>query len=184
MIKHKLIDKGSVAHALVSSVHEPNILIPVKVTIKDIKFDEYNPLYLVKIIKFYDNINFLKKYFIGNSFANSFGKKPRPFWIPKEVDTVQKLENYLNKENDRFYVVVDSIHTVRYKNELEEVFNKIQDFLIQRNISEFKEMSTRNFYTGKFNYNTNVEFFASLRNMLIGKITDIKGNWDEFIRRL
>ena len=66
MIKHKLIDKGSVAHALISSVHEPNILMPVKVTIKDIKFDEYNPLYLVKIVKFYDNINFLKKYFIGN----------------------------------------------------------------------------------------------------------------------
>ena len=40
MIKHKLIDKGSVAHALLSSVHEPNVLIPVKVTIKDIKFDD------------------------------------------------------------------------------------------------------------------------------------------------
>lgn len=184
MIKHKLIDKGSVAHALLSSVHEPNVLIPVKVTIKDIKFDEYNPMYLVKIVKFYDNINVLKKYFIGNSFANNFQKKPRPFWIPKDINTVQKLENYLEKEGDRFYVVVDSIHTVRYKNELEDTFNKIQDFLIQRNISEFKELSTRNFYSGKFRFSTQIEFFANLRKMLIGKITDIKGNWDEFTRRL
>jgi len=184
MIKHKLIDKGSVAHALISSVHEPNILMPVKVTIKDIKFDEYNPLYLVKIVKFYDNINFLKKYFIGNSFSNSFGKKPRPFWISKDIKNVQNLENYLNKEDQRFYIVVDSIHTVRYKNELESTFNKIQDFLIQRNISELKQLSTRNFYSGNFKFSTNIEFFSNLRKMFIGKITDMKIGWDEFIKRL
>jgi hypothetical protein len=184
MIKHKLIDKGSVAHALITSVHEPNILIPVKVTIKDIKFDEYNPLYLVKIVKFYDNINFLKKYFIGNSFSNSFGKKPRPFWISNDINTVQKLENHLNKEGERFYVVVDSIHTVRYKNELEDIFSKIQDFLILRNISELKELTTRNLYAGPYKYNTKIEFLASLRNMLISKITDMKISWDEFVKRL
>jgi len=184
MIKHKLIDKGSVAHALISSVHEPNVLIPVKVTIKDIKFDEYNPTYLVKIVKFYDNINFLKKYFIGNSFSNSFGKKPRPFWIPEDIKTVQKLENYLNKEDSRFYVVVDSIHTVRYKNELEDLFNKIQDFLILRNITELKELTTRGLYSGGYKYNTQIEFLSSLRNMLIGKIVDMKVTWDEFTKRL
>ena len=184
MIKHKLIDKGSVAHALISSVHEPNILMPVKVIIKDIKFDEYNPLYLVKIIKFYDNINFLKKYFIDNSFPNAFGKKSRPFWIPKDIKNVQSLENYLNKEEGRFYIVVDSIYTVRYKNELNDIFNKIQDFLIQRNISELKGMSTRNFYSGNFKFSTNIEFFVNLRKMYIGKITDMKIKWDEFIRRL
>jgi hypothetical protein len=184
MIKHKLIDKGSVAHALISTVHEPNILMPVKVIIKDIKFDEYNPLYLVKVIKFYDNINFLKKYFIGSSFPNSFGKKPRPFWISNDIKNVQSLENYLNKEGSRFYIVVDSIYTVRYKNELSNIFNKIQDFLIQRNISELKGMSTRNFYSGNFKFSTNIEFFVNLRKMYIGKITDMKIKWDEFIRRL
>ena len=50
MIKHKLINKGSLAHSLVTSSNDPNILIPVKVIIKDIKFDEYNPLYLVHLL--------------------------------------------------------------------------------------------------------------------------------------
>lgn len=184
MIKHQLIDKGSIAHALITSVHEPNVLIPVKVVIKDTKFDEYNPLYLVKIVKFYDNIYFLKKYFIGSSFSNSFGKKPRPFWIPSDVNTVQKLENYLAEEDSRFYVVVDSIHTTRYKNDMNDMFNKIQDFLILRNISELKELTTRNFYTGKISFDTNVEFFNRLKRMIIDKVDDLKTSWDEFIERL
>ena len=180
MIKHKLIDKGSVAHALLSSVHEPNVLIPVKVTIKDIKFDEYNPMYLVKIVKFYDNINVLKKYFIGNSFANNFQKKPRPFWIPKDINTVQKLENYLEKEDSRFYVVVDSIHTTRYKNDMNDMFNKMQDFLIYRNISELSELTTRNAYSGSLKISSKAEFFIRLKRMISDKVDDLKMAWDEF----
>ena len=46
MIKHNLIDKGSIAHCLISSINEPNKFIPVKVVIKDIKFDEYKVNYI------------------------------------------------------------------------------------------------------------------------------------------
>ena len=184
MIKHKLINKGSLAHSLISPVNDPNILIPVKVIIKDVKFDEYNPIYLVKVIKFYDNIYFLKNYFLNNKFSNGFGKKPRIFWISNDIKTVHELENYLDKENERFYIVVDSIHTTRYKNDLESMFNKIQDFLILRNLKELKEFTTRTFYTGDYRFDTQVEFFKRLRNMLIDKITDLKQNWDQFTKSL
>ena len=184
MIKHKLINKGSLAHSLISPVNDPNILIPVKVVIKDVKFDEYNPYYLVKVVKFYDNIYFLKNYFMNNKFSNGFNKKPRTFWISNDVKTVQELENYLNKENKRFYIVVDSIHTTRYKNDLESMFNKIQDFLILRNLKELKEFSTRNFYTGNYRFNTQAEFFIRLKQMLIDKITEAKQTWDQFIKSL
>ena len=184
MIKHKLINKGSIAHSLITSTNEPDILIPVKVVIKDIKFDEYNPIYLVKIIKFYDNIYFLKKYFMNNSFANGFNKKPRPFWISENINTTQILENHIEKEGDRFYVVVDSIHTTRYKNDLKDMFNRIQDFLILRSFSDIKELSTRNLYDGKLKFNTQVEFFVRLKRMISDKIVDIGIEWKEFIRRL
>jgi len=184
MIKHKLINKGSIAHALITSINDPNILIPAKVVIKDIKFDEYNPLYLVKVIKFYDNIYFLKKYFCNNKFVNNFGKKARNFWISNDLKTVQELENLIAKEDNRFYIVIDSIHTTRYKNDLEDMFNRIQDFLILRNLSEIKEFSTRTFYTGKLNFNTQAEFFIRLKRMISDKIDDLKLSWDEFTRRL
>ena len=183
MIKHNLIDKGSIAHCLISSINEPNKFIPVKVVIKDIKFDEYNPLYLVKIIKFYDSIYFLKSYFMNNKFHNNFGKKARTFWISNEIKSTEHLQNYLEKEDSRFYVVVDSIHTTRYKNEMIEMFNKLQDFLIYRNIDELQELTTRNSYSGHLKFNSKSEFFIRLRKMIIDKVEDLKITWDEFINR-
>lgn len=180
MIKHKLIDKGSIAHALISPINEPNKFIPVKVVIKDVKFDEYNPLYLVKIIKFYDSIYFLKKYFMNNKYPNNFDKKPRTFWIKDDIKTTEQLQNYLEKEDSRFYVVVDSIHTTRYKNDLNDMFNKIQDFLIYRNISELSELTTRNAYSGNLKFSSKSEFFIRLKRMISDKVDDLKMTWDEF----
>lgn len=179
MIKHKLIKKGSIAHSLISPVNYPHNFIPVKVVIKDIKFDEYNPLYLVKIIKFYDNIYYLREYFIDNKFQNAFDKKARPFYI-KNVKTVDELQNFIDSEDSRFYVVVDSIHTMRYKNEMQELFNKMQDFLIFRNLDNFREMSTRSFYSGKFKISSGIEFFNRLKRMLSDIIVDQKMTWDDF----
>ena len=180
MIKHKLIDKGSVAHAIISPINEPNKFIPVKVVIKDVQFDEYNPLYLVKIIKFYDSIYFLKKYFMNNKFHNDFKKKARPFWIKNDIKTTDQLQNYLDKEDSRFYVVVDSIHTTRYKNDMMSLYNKIQDFLITRNLQELQELSTRNPYTGFFKFQSKSEYLIRLKRMIIDKITDLGQSWDEW----
>ena len=64
------------------------------------------------------------------------------------------------------------------------MFNKIQDFLILRNLKELKEFSTRNFYTGNYRFNTQAEFFIRLKQMLIDKITEAKQTWDQFIKSL
>tara|TARA_Y100000385_G_C12935389_1_gene568644 strand:+ start:437 stop:991 length:555 start_codon:yes stop_codon:yes gene_type:complete len=183
MIKHKLIDKGSIAHSLISSISEPNVFIPVKVVIKDIKFDEYNPLYLVKIIKFYDSIYFLKSHFMNHKFSNGFDKKARPFWIKDDLRNTNQLQNHLEKEDSRFFVVVDSIHTFRYKNDMTDMFNKLQDFLIYRNIQELQELTTRNSYSGQLKFSSKTEFFVRLKRMINDKIVDLKLTWDEFTRR-
>ena len=44
---------------------------------KDVKFDESNPQYLVKIIKFYDNTHFIKNYFMNMPFKNKIGQRSR-----------------------------------------------------------------------------------------------------------
>ena len=182
MIKHKLIDKGSIAHAIISPINDPNKFIPIKVVIKDIQFDEYNPLYLVKIIKFYDSIYFLKKYFMNNKFPNNFDKKARNFWISNDIKTTNDLQNYLEREDSRFYVVVDSIHTTRYKQDMVEMFDKLQDFLIYRNIQDLQELTTRNCYSGKLKFQSKTEFFARLKSMISDKIVDLKITWDEFVK--
>jgi len=184
MIKHKLIDKGSIAHALITPSNKPTYFIPVKVVIKDVKFDEYNPYYLVKIIKFYDNVYFLREHFMNNKFSNGFGKKPRHFYINQsEINTVEKLQNYIEKEDSRFYVVVDSVHTTRYRNDMMTMFNRMQDFLIYRNIQELSEMTTRSSYKGDMRIDTRFEFFNRLKRMLSDIVVDIGMTWDDFKNR-
>ncbi len=59
MIKHRIFSKGERCHVLITSFTHPDILIPVKAIIKDTKWDPINPLYLIKIVKFYDSMTFL-----------------------------------------------------------------------------------------------------------------------------
>ena len=54
MIKHKLFSKGEQVQALISTTQQPNVLIPVRATIYDVKFDDTNPQYQIRIKKFYD----------------------------------------------------------------------------------------------------------------------------------
>ena len=74
MIKHKIFTKGEYVQALISTTQNPNVLIPVRGLIYDVKFDDVNPRYQIRIKKFYDNIVFLKAYSDiqkGASFATA-----------------------------------------------------------------------------------------------------------------
>ena len=66
MIKHKLFAKGEKIHALISTTQKPNVLFPVRAIIYDVKFDDINPQYQIKVLKFYDQIYFLAE----NTFKN------------------------------------------------------------------------------------------------------------------
>jgi len=77
MINHRLFVKGEEIYVLLTSYSHPNILIPIKAVVKDVKYDDVNPQYIVKAIKFYDNIFFLKKYLFFMGFSNKFNKRAR-----------------------------------------------------------------------------------------------------------
>jgi hypothetical protein len=64
MIKHKIFTKGEYVQALISTTQSPNVLIPVRALIYDVKFDDINPQYQIRIKKFYDPINFLKRNYL------------------------------------------------------------------------------------------------------------------------
>mgnify|MGYP000706873360 CR=1 FL=1 len=78
MINHKLFAKGEKIHALISTTQQPNVLFPVRAIIYDVKFDDINPRYQIKVIKFYDQIYFLKK--------NLSKYLPQNFMVQKRLD--------------------------------------------------------------------------------------------------
>ena len=61
MIKHQLFTKGDTVHALISTTQNPNILFPVRAIIYDVKFNDINPQYQIRIKNLYDNIYYLKQ---------------------------------------------------------------------------------------------------------------------------
>jgi hypothetical protein len=185
MINHDLIKKESIAHTIISSVSHPNVLIPVKVIIKDVKYQVDNPKYLVKIIKLYENLSFLKSTFMNMSFINGFGKRAKPFiFDPTKYKRVEEFENDISEEEEKYYIVVDSIMTWRFKHDMQVMFNKLQRYLIMRNISELRNNITRSFYSGDLKLDTKNNFDHRLKSMLGDKLFNNEKEFHDFVKHL
>lgn len=175
MIKIDLLNKKSICHALLSSTNDPNTLIPIKGVVEDIHFNEKIPFYDIKIIKFYDNIDFLKDHFFDKSFLRTYQKKPKYISIPKTIKNVADLENWFN-ENQSIRFCVESTFVTRTKNEMVEIYNKIQEYLIIQNLRLIRTSIMRPLYDGHLKINSKIEFKERLRRMIGDKMSEEEFN--------
>jgi len=172
MINHRLFVKGEEIYVLLTSYSHPNILIPIKAVVKDVKYDDVNPQYIVKAIKFYDNIFFLKEYLFFMGFSNKFNKRARLFPLPGNVTNKEHLLELIceSKNEEKYYFVVDSIMTKKWKGEMTLLFNKITNHLIEKRFRENREMMSRPFYSGTYRMTGEAEFNARLKKFVGDKI--------------
>lgn len=165
MKKHRIFNKGDRIHALLSSNQEPNVLIPVAANIVDVKWDPVNPLYLIRITKFFDSLRFLKKHYLNMHFKYEFGKRTRH--VPIKADEFKRAEDLLeaiNGENrERYYVVVESVMCTKTSIQLRELFEKVQNFIISKKLQEIKELSARSFFKGSLSVDSNLEWEARFK---------------------
>tara|TARA_B100001287_G_scaffold273095_1_gene275916 strand:+ start:247 stop:840 length:594 start_codon:yes stop_codon:yes gene_type:complete len=170
MIRHKLFSKGESIHALISTTTHPNILFSVRGIIYDIKFDEYNPQYQIKIDKMYEDVAFVKKYLIkGRTIKDFNGGDTRYKLVRSGINTIDEfVEKTYNGDNwEKYLVVVDSVYCCKTRKEQLDFFNNIQTFLIEKNLKEIYEMVNRNQYSkGEFYFHTKVEFINALKKFL------------------
>lgn len=164
MIKSELINKKSICHALIYSTQNPEILIPIKGIVEDIHFREDIPIYVIKLLKFYDNIYFLKENLYNRPFQLKIEAKPKPFIIPKEIKTVVELENwFIDVCQHRF--VIESNFVVKTKNELVDIFSKIQEYLIIKNLRVARDSSMRPLFENPLKISTKIEFEQRIKRM-------------------
>jgi hypothetical protein len=176
MIKDNLIDKKSICHVLLYSTSSPEIIIPIKGVVEDIHFEEDIPHYTIKLIKFYDNINFLKEHFIGNPFLLKHKSKPKAFHIPNFKNVIE-LENwFIDTCIHRF--CVESIFVVRTKNEMVDLFNKIEEYVILKKLRTIRDSTMRTLYEGPLKITSKVEYRERLRRMYGDKFND--DDFEEF----
>jgi hypothetical protein len=171
MIEAELLNKRSICHALIASTNSPDILIPIKGVIEDIHFNDQIPYYDIKIIKFYDTIEFLKRHLYDRPFLLKYKGKSKGLVIPKKIKTASELETWFSEESV-YRFCIESTFVTRTKNEMSELFNKIQEYLIIQNLRTIRTSTIRGLYEGPFKIASKIEFKERLRRMFGDRFTD------------
>jgi hypothetical protein len=168
MIRHKLFSKGEYIHALITNSKFPNVLIPVRCIIHDVEFNDKMPRYQIRIIRIYDDVDFLKRYMFGMKYDKSFSGGYTKFNLSrKRFKTRKELEDHINSNWESYLIVVDSVMCSKTHAEIIELYTNIQDFLIERKFKELFELSNRSTYSsGKYFYKSRGIFEAHLKKFL------------------
>jgi hypothetical protein len=186
MKTHRIFNKGQFVYCLLASHTNPNILLPVKGVILDSKWDPVNPLYQIRIIKLYDNMKFLKQHFFGMNFRHEFENRARKMILKSEdFKTTKALEDRLNdKDRERFYVVVESVMCTKTKIGLSGLFEKVQFYMISKNLKEIRDISTRSFFKGPLSIDSSKEFDARYKKGWADKFKNDTLDIDKYLDSL
>ena len=160
-------------------------MFPVLAIIHDVEFTTKIPRYQIRIIKFYDDLNFLKRYLFNMTYEKNFEGKKTKFKLKRsEYSKMEDFQNLLDSSGDKYKVVVDSPMCLKTKNEIFGVFNKIQDFLIESKIKELYEFSSRTSYkNGTYSYVSKGVFEIHLKKFLGGRVKNDKDFYDSLLYR-
>lgn len=186
MKTHRIFDKGQTVYCLLASHSKPNILLPVKGIILDTKWDPVNPLYRIRIIKFYDTMKFIKQHFFSMNFRHVFENRARKMILKAEdFKTTKLLEERLNdKDRERFYVVIESVMCTKTKVGLSELFEKVQFYMISKNLKEIRDISTRPFFKGPLSLDSTKEFDVRYKKSWQDKFEKCNLNIDKYLTSL
>lgn len=185
MIKHRLFSKGEYIHALISNTHYSNIVFPVRAIIYDVKFDEKMPKYQIRIVKFYDDLNFLKRYFFDMHFEKGFSGGSTKFRFNRDKFTTKEdLTKHLEANAETYLITVDSVMCTKSYNQIKELYLNIQDFLIEKEIRSLYEKCTRSSYSkGQYYYESKGVFEAHLKKFLGDREPEDKKFYDKLLYR-
>lgn len=185
MIKHRLFSKGEYIHALISNARYSNIVFPVKGLIYDVKFDENMPQYQIKIVKFYDDLNFLKRYFFDMRFKKDFENGIVRFKFKRQnYKNREELQKHIDAGEETYFIVVDSVMCTKTSVQIFELYNNIQDFLIEKGIRDLYEMCTRKVYSkGSYYYQSKGVFQAHLKKFLDERVPKDPKYFDKLLFR-
>lgn len=186
MKKHRIFNKGDIVYCLLSSYNKPDALIPVKGIIVDTKWDPINPKYKIRITKITDKMVYLKKYFFDMNFHNDFDSRPRSLPIKAEdFKSTKDLEAFFHtNRSDRYLIVVDSLMCTKTRVQLNELYNRVQFYLISKYLKRIREISSRPFYSGHMNVDTTHEFDAKFKKSWESKFKETDLDIDKYLLSL
>lgn len=99
------------------------------------------------------------------NFKYEFDNRARKMPLKKEdFKTTRSLEERFDeKDRERFYVIVESVMCKKTKIDLKGLFEKVQFYIISKNLKEIKEISARPFFNGSLSTDGPKEFDARFK---------------------
>jgi hypothetical protein len=185
MIRHKLFSKGEHIHVLISNNRYNNVVFPVRAIIHDVEFTDKMPRYQIRITKFYDDIDFLKRYMFDMKFDRNFDGALTSFRISRQkFSNIKDFQNYIDSKWETYLIVVDSVMCVKTYNEINVLYNNIQDFFIEKTIKDLYELSTRKTYSkGNYYYESKGVFQAHIKKFLDDRAGTSSDYFDKLLYR-
>jgi len=186
MPAHRLFDKGNKVWGIVTAQNRPEIHLPVKCMIMDTRWDPVNPKYMVKILRFYDNFTFIKQHFFEMNFSKQFGQRARLMGL--KADDFENMEQLLAKLHganaERYYVQMDSVMCFVNLNTLRDRFQKLQLYMISKNLKQIRQSTTRQLYKGPMRIDGNSEYKARMKRAWGDTFEDTDIDFDKYLDSL
>ena len=77
----------------------------------------------------------------------------------EDFKNVKSLEDRFDEsDRERLYVIVESVMCKKTKNDLQDLFGKVQFYIISKNLKEIRDISSRPFFKGSLSTDSNQEF--------------------------
>ena len=157
---------GKGVYCLLSSYENNNFHMLTYAKIEEVIIYDEQPVYKVRILKFYEDLDRIK----DNIMLNSFRKKPNKFLKTINLDysvfeTTENFKKYINDNPEKFTFYVDKFNIFTSKHDMYLAHEKITEFLIVKKIYELELLSTNAHYKGKFRVNTKKAFEIRLLSL-------------------
>ena len=131
-------------------------------------------------------MKFLKQHFFDMNFRHVFENRARKMTLKSEdYKTAKVLEDRLNdKDRERFYVVIESVMCTKTKVGLSELFERVQFYMISKNLKEIRDISSRPFFKGPLSIDSVKEFDMRYKMSWKDKFEKSKLNIDKYLNSL
>lgn len=179
--------KGDLLYGLYYLPRSKSFYFPFKIEIVAVEIKKTTEIkYYAKILKFYDDINFLKRYFMYSKVrevpvSKSYNKKD--FFIMDKSKVSRTLSKSVLMEvfsDVRNIISFDPMNVFKEEKEMLEVFNELQNYIILDSLRDFLNLATRDKYFGSYRIKYKKQFLEHNKNFL--KTDDMtEHKWINFI---
>lgn len=163
---------GTECYALVTSVNEPEFLLPTKVVLLEKYTQGERTTYKVKIREIFENdINYLKEHFSSIRVTTNLKSTNFTTLLKKnELESIKTMSELIQKLNDKPFYLEDN-YIVPDKIGLVDLYNKFVRYIINYHYRKLFQLTSRGFLANQPVFNNQKDvFIRRVENLGFGDI--------------